>query len=321
MEVKQLNTVFNIDSRVDGWATEEPPVQGGATKRYTDWQNHLSDIGLQPDEHLLPRILCHCPEDLPSFMASATTRNSTPELTTQLEQLAPWDFWFQLAPGVTTNSNNVTRNRIVCRSHLISRTIETLLGKNAHQARILDMGCHSGFFSLDMASRGVQHITGVELREENIRQARFLQSHYALDNIEFIQSDIMEWQPDMPYSVVMNLGLLYHVIDPISLVRKTYDWCTDFAVIDTVCHKEPVSAYIAAFNKDTSRSGEGRYTAELHPTYRALIDTMHDAGFTDLIEVIGHSGRVAGVYEKRIRRCIIGFKRPIREIIERNGLA
>jgi trans-aconitate methyltransferase len=182
------------------------------------------------------------------------------------------------------------------------------------------MGCHSGFFSFDVASRGVQRVTGVELRDENIRQARFLQAHYQLPAIEFIQSDIMSWQPSGPFTAVMNLGLLYHVIDPITLVRKTYDWCTDFAVIDTVCHKEPVSAYIAAFNKDIARSGEGKYTAELHPTYRALIDTMHDAGFTDLIELIAGSGRIAGIYEKRTRRCIVGFKRPINEVLRDSGL-
>jgi len=95
-------------------------------------------------------------------------------------------------------------------------------------------------------------------------------------------------------------------------------------VVDTVCHNEPVSAYIAAFNKDFTHHGEGSHSVELHPTYRALIDTMHDAGFVDLIELIadaGEDGRAADMYRHHIRRCIIGFKRPMVDVLKDNGLA
>ncbi|TNF32561.1 MAG: class I SAM-dependent methyltransferase [Gammaproteobacteria bacterium] len=316
MTMDTLDTLFRIDSQIHGWNTPDSFDHVHTPQRYAAWQHHAQNTGLQPDEHLLPRILCHCPEDLPGFMQRG---RPTPQLAEDVQALDPWDFWFQLAPGITSNNNNVTRNRVVCRSHMISHSIATLLGPRISHSTLLDMGCHSGFFSLDMADRGAGHVTGVELRKENLQQARFLQAHYQLPNIDFIHSDVMEWQPQHPFTVVMNLGLLYHVIDPICLVRKTYEWCTDFAVIDTVCHKEPISAYITAFNKNTEHRGEGRYTAELHPTYRALIDTMHDAGFTDLLEVVGHTGRVAGVYEKRIRRCIIGFKRPLAEILQEHS--
>lgn len=63
------------------------------------------------------------------------------------------------------------------------------------------------------------------------------------------------------------------------------------------------------------------FPVELHPTYRALIDTMHDAGFVDLVELIadaGDDGRVSDYYRSHIRRCIVGFKRPMAEILADN---
>lgn len=282
--------------------------------RYAAWLQQAESHDLLPNEQLLPQILCDCPDTLPPFMQNNPAVD-TPELRASVSALQPWDFWFQVAPGLTTNDNRVTRNRMLCRSGLISATVARLLGPRLARSRILDMGSHSGFFSFDLASRGAASVTGVELREENLAQARFLQKHYGLNTVHFVQGDVCQYRPRETYDVVLNLGLLYHVINPIELVRQTYDLCKDFSVIDTVCHKEPISAYIAAFNKDINGRGEGRHTAELHPTYRALIDSMHDAGFVDLVELTAYSGLVAGIYRERRRRCIIGFKRPLADIL------
>lgn len=313
MSLETLGQLFAMATDIRGWHQPQPPALPQAGARYAGWQQRLAVLELLPVEYLLPRILVHCPEDLPPFMQRHTSAD--PAWAATLQALSPWDFWFQLAPGLTSNDNKVTRNRVVCRSHLISATLARLLGPRLARTRLLDLGCHSGFFSFDMAARGAAAVTGVELREENLRQAHFLRTAYELPQVHFEQADVMTWQPGRPFDVVMNLGLLYHVTDPIRLVRHTYDWCTDFAVIDTVCHKEPVSAYITGFNKDIRRSGEGSTRAELHPTYRALIDTMHDAGFVDLVELVADSGRVAGVYKECTRRCIIGFKRPLAEYL------
>lgn len=291
----------------------------GSGQRYANWLKQAESLSLLPDEQLLPQLLCHCPNQLPPFMQQSPATDSE-VLAARMQALAPWDFWFQLAPGLTSNDNTVTRNRMVCRSSLISATVARLLGDRLGKTHILDMGSHSGFFSFDMAARGAASVTGVELREENLAQAHFLREVYGLDQVEFIQGDVCAYRPDRQYEVVLNLGLLYHVIDPVSLVRQTFDLCSEFAVIDTLCHKEPISAYIAAFNKDTAGRGEGRHTAEMHPTYRALIDTMHDAGFVDLLELTAHDGDcVAGIYRQRKRRCIIGFKKPLAQLLAERG--
>ena len=285
-------------------------------QRYAQWQKDVESMNLLPNEQLLPQILVRCDDVLPPFMQHSPAEPSE-QLRAQMDALAPWDFWFQLAAGIESCDNNVTKNRMLCRSQLISETVAKLLGEKIGQSHILDMGSHSGFFSFDMAGRGAASVTGVELRTENLAQANFLKDVYQLPQVTFQQGNVNDFKPNRTYEVVLNLGLLYHVIDPISLVRQTYELCSEFAVIDTLCHKEPISAYIAAFNKDTAGRGEGTHTAEMHPTYRALIDTMHDAGFVDLIELTAHDGdKVAGIYKERRRRCIIGFKKPLAEFLQ-----
>lgn len=324
MTIEKLQGLFRTDTSIEGWNQPEACTLEKSGARYADWQKYARSIGLSSVEHLLPRIYCPCPAQLPAFMLRADNIKPDEQLIQQRDQLGPWGFWFKLAPGITTKKLDILgRNRITCRSHLITSTVEKLLGKRIAEATVLDIACHSGFFSLDMASRGVKHVTGVELRDININQAKFLQQHFGIKNISFEQGDITVWKPQQKFSVVLNLGLLYHVIDPVTLVRQTYDWCEDFAVIDTICHQEPISAFIAAFNKDASLHGEGKYSVELHPTYRALIDTMHDAGFVDLVELIadeGESGKVSRFYRERLRRCVIGFKRPMADVLANNGL-
>jgi SAM-dependent methyltransferase len=324
MDIKKLQKLFRSDSSIHGWKQSEPFTLEKSRASYAAWQKQAKSNGLLPTEYLLPRIYCPCPAELPAFMLQADKIKPSDQLIQQRDELGPWGFWFKLAPGITTKKLDILgRNRITCRSHLITSTVEKFLGKRLPETTVLDIACHSGFFSLDIASRGVKHVTGVELRAININQAKFLQQHFGFKNISFEQADITAWQPAQKFSVVLNLGLLYHVIDPVTLVRQTYDWCEDFAVIDTICHPEPISAFIAAFNKDVSLHGEGKYSVELHPTYRALIDTMHDAGFVDLVELIadeGDSGKVSLYYRKHMRRCIIGFKRPMAEVLKDNGL-
>lgn len=310
MQLDKIKEIVQLNETCISW--DDKPFSGleQNQQRYASWKQHAESNNLYPTEYLLPRIECHCPEDYPLFTNQGKTRDeiSDEHLIQAMDELGPWSFHFKLRENIITKDSNIGRNRIICRSHLITDTIATLLGSSLSESTFLDMGCHSGFFSMDIASRGAKQVTGVELRESNINQAKFLSDFYQIPNVSYLVDDVMSYTPAEQFNVVYNLGLLYHVTCPIELVRKTYELCTDMAVIDTVCHKEPISAYITAFNKDTEDDAEGKYTAELHPTYRALIDTMYDAGFKQLIELVPHSGRVAGIYQKQIRRCIIGFK-------------
>lgn len=281
--------------------------------KYADAHN------LKPLEALIPRVYCVSELKEPGFIRQQRQDHgmSRKDILDAVESMRPWGFYFRMLDDITTEHpveieedsryRRMTRNRTLCRSQLITDTVVRLMGDSLHETRVLDMGANCGFFSFDIAHYGAKEVTALEYREDNIARGNFLKSFYGFPQVNFIKTDVMEWEPDEPYDVVYNLGLLYHVIDPIGLLRRTYEWCTDFAVVDTVCHRYPFAGFIPRFEKDTSMSGEGRYNIEMHPTYRGLIDSMHYVGFKHLLELVP-MGRVSGLYKNHVRRCIIGFK-------------
>jgi SAM-dependent methyltransferase len=173
---------------------------------------------------------------------------------------------------------------------------------------VLDIGCHSGLFSLDLAARGAAHVDGIDLRPENIAQAEFAARHYGIENVSFAVRDADHLDPGASWDVVLNLGLLYHVLDPFALLARTYEVCGSFAVIDTVCHSEPVSAYFVFGDKDVASRGEGRASYELHPTYRAAIETIRHAGFSEVFEVVARCDKRPQLYGRGERRCFLAIK-------------
>jgi hypothetical protein len=57
-----------------------------------------------------------------------------------------------------------------------------------------------------------------------------------------------------------------------------------------------------------SVTAEGRESYELHPTYRAVIDTIRHAGFREIFEVVGRSEIPHDLYAAGSRRCFLAIK-------------
>jgi SAM-dependent methyltransferase len=308
--------VGNHDKEPDGTPADFFPL-AQAGQRYNAWLGRLRSAKLMARELLLPVIAAPCPRDLPELMASGDHITSPDDaaLKGRIQELSPWGYGIQLRKGITT-APPVGLQRMIYRSHLISGTVRRLLGGDLTNSTVVDFACNHGYFSLEMAYLGAKQAVGVDMRPENIAKANFLKGYFGIENAVFLQQDIYALDPNAAYDVVFNLGVLYHITDPYRLMRLTYDLCRRFAVIDSVMHKEPVSAFIQRVNKDTSRHAEGRFEMELHPTYRAVIDLMHAVGFKQIVEVTRQplgGGRDCPheLYDRMERRCLIGFKETV----------
>ena len=232
-----------------------------------------------------------------------------------IQDLSPWGYGIQLREGVTT-APPLALERMTYRSHLISGTVRRLLGKELVNSTFIDFACNHGYFSLEMAYFGARQVTGLDLRSKNIAKANFLKDYFGIKNTIFRQQDIYDLDSTRQFDVVFNLGILYHITDPYKLMQLTYNLCKRFAVVDSIMHKEPVSAFIQRVSKDTSKHAEGKFDVELHPTYRAVIDLMHAVGFKQVIELVRKplgQGRDCphDLYDRMDRRCLIGFKEPV----------
>ena len=314
MNVHRIRDVFSIDDSVVSALAHKVPASSQA--EHHAWTQALGDQLRSPIEYLLPRICRTIEPERPPFISRQRGHlDMSPEdLRVMVEQLGPWDIPLPIAEGVRTMPDAtlveaaVAMARILYRRDLICGTVAALLGDEASRTSVLDIGCKNGFFSLDLADRGFGRVRGIDLRQANIAQAQFLAEHFGVDDVEFAVSDADALPADEQWDVVLNLGVLYHVVNPLQFIRQTHDLCRYFAIIDTLVHREPVSGYVMFGEKDVSRYSEGREVYELHPTYRGAIDTIRYAGFREVFEIVGEAERPHPLYRDGERRCFLALK-------------
>jgi len=123
--------------------------------------------------------------------------------------------------------------------HALRRVLQIVsdnLSKPLSEARIVDLGCLEGGYSIEMAMRGAQ-VVGVEGREINIEKARFAKETLNLGNVEFVQDDVRNLNAEKygTFDAVLVLGLLYHLDTPdaFHFIKRASEVCREFIVIDT----------------------------------------------------------------------------------------
>jgi 2-polyprenyl-3-methyl-5-hydroxy-6-metoxy-1,4-benzoquinol methylase len=306
---------FTFDERVVTSIASDSE-SGTSQERYKAWRD--TQAGARAPEYLVPRVVRHVECAWPRFMERAALALSNEQLRERLAGLGPWYVPFVLGDGVNTMEftddfgsaifadDNAMRMQF--RSDLIGGTIERLFGAELGECSVLDIGCNSGWFSFDLAERGARSVDGVDLRAHNIEQARFLAGYFGFPQTNFAVADATAFDDDRTWDVVLNLGVLYHVTDPLAFVRRTYELCTRFAVLDTICHEEPFSGFVLFNAKDPSHPHEGRESWEFHPTYRGAIDALRYAGFREIVEVVADADTAAGLYRGGARRCFLAIK-------------
>jgi SAM-dependent methyltransferase len=308
---------LTFDERVVTAVAGAEPDAGTSQERYRLWRE--SQNGKRPTEYLLPRIVRDIECTWPPFMARGRPGIGVDGLRAKLADLGPWYVPFALGDPVV-NTMEFTDNfgaaifaednaqRMQFRTELIGGTLGRLLGDDLGEMSVLDIGCNSGWFSFDLADRGARMVDGVDLRSQNIEQARFLRDYFGIGNTHFEVADAMAFDEARRWDVVLNLGVLYHVTDPLRLLQRTYELCERFAIVDTICHEEPFSGFVLFDTKDASHPHEGRETWEFHPTYRGAIDGLRYAGFREVIEIVANNETASGLYRGGGRRCFLAVK-------------
>jgi SAM-dependent methyltransferase len=312
-DVQRLRDLFDVDDRIVSALPDDVGGEAPSKERIAAWTRLIGGYEQFGIEYLLPRLRQKITAEWPAWTRRRPSDGSLADLRERVEAMRPWLMTFPFGDGIVPVPDpevaRVSADAIRYRRDLVCEPILALLGSDAVDTTVLDIGCNCGFFSLDLADRGVGHVRGIDLRRHSIRQANFLAELCGVPNVEFAARDVDSLDSADQCDVVLNLGVLYHVVNPLQFVRQTYELCRRFAVIDTVVHREPVPAYFLVGERDSNwHFGEGRESYELHPSYRAVIDTLRYAGFRDVVEVVGDAERQHPLYARGSRRCFIAMK-------------
>jgi tRNA (mo5U34)-methyltransferase len=214
----------------------------------------------------------------------------------------PWFYEFRFSNGAaTTPSDDLSGLVHRTRAEMIFPLLDDLIGDRWPATRCLDMACHEGWFATQLAARGAAHVEGIDIRAEHVRKATVIKELSDLDALTFDCEDALDLTPEKhgTYDLTLLLGFLYHVDNPLGVLRVARFLTRRLCVIETVVARGPVPMECRTVSVSGARRGHavalvpsnethaepGRSLA-LVPTLDALYAMLHSLGFTRVYLVV-----------------------------------
>ena len=97
---------------------------------------------------------------------------------------------------------------------------------------ILDVGCGTGRFTIEYARRKAARSVGIDISEEMVRVCRERAQIEGFDNVcEFLQSDLLDYNPDSRFDICIGIGLFDYIEDAYPVIEKMAKVASDRAIM------------------------------------------------------------------------------------------
>ena len=177
----------------------------------------------------------------------------------KLEALGPWFYRFEFNDGVHTesfadqNALGIHESRVACIFPFLDRYFEG----RWHGVSCLDVACHEGWFTFQIAQRGARLARGIDIRPDRIERANFIKEAGSFANTGFDVRDLFTLNPaqDGVYDLTLFLGIFYHLEDPVRGFRTVRALTRDVCVIEGQVARFNETISTAWGNKQDIRSG------------------------------------------------------------------
>jgi SAM-dependent methyltransferase len=127
-----------------------------------------------------------------------------------------WDSLYSYENPVKYFLNKLFRKGLFERYRLTFENCGDLTG-----ARILDIGCGTGRFSIECAKRGAGRVVGIDFAPSMIEfSQRVAEQMGVSEKCRFIQGDFLSHKFDESFDVVLALGLFDYIKEPGALFNK-----------------------------------------------------------------------------------------------------
>ncbi len=142
--------------------------------------------------------------------------NHQTELLKQLNSLEPWHHKIDLGNNVFTTENPEKPN-----PEEKWKQIEPYVPKDLSGKTVLDLGCNSGYFSVQMKKRGASRVVSVDNNDLALKQVNFLAKWFNVE-LEIIKEEahIFCLTTDEQFDYVIFLGLFYHLKYPVLVLDR-----------------------------------------------------------------------------------------------------
>jgi tRNA (mo5U34)-methyltransferase len=230
-------------------------------------------------------------------------------LEAELRSPIPWMYPWRLTSGVEISLEGSELPSIhATRAAMIEPVVREALKAAGPGASLLDLGCNEGWFAHRALEWGADRVVGLDVREANIRRASLIRDHFGIDGerLEFERANVLELDPEQlgTFDVVLVLGLIYHLENPVGALRTARALTLGTAVVESqlTAHHEPIRLgwgetgvfceapghWASVVEPAEQQLDEGNPLASfggvvsLVPNRAALIEGMEVAGFADV---------------------------------------
>lgn len=230
-------------------------------------------------------------------MTEFTSQACLTDLETQI-LAREWFYEFALPSGAVTKTNapaDVLQIHTT-RLHMMWQTIEPFFGARIIEATAIDVAAHEGYFSYHLARRCAQ-VRGLEVNPASVAAAKLIQAVFGLSNLQFIQVDLNELEPATmePADLVLAFGIVYHLENPIGILRKLRALTRHLLLIETQTTmldlsgaidwghhlwQTPLHGIFGVVEGSPGAREGGTSNIELVPSRNGLIWILHRLGFS-----------------------------------------
>lgn len=146
------------------------------------------------------------------------------DLTDKILELSPWYHSIPLEEGgLSTPGKIKTKEKF--------QIFASELPSDLNGYKVLDVGCSGGGLAAEYGRCGA-HVVGIEAKDHEIDQARFIFSHLGLSG-EFRKDDAMNAYKYGKFDIINCCGLLYHLPYPLFFLDLLSYICTEKMVLQT----------------------------------------------------------------------------------------
>ena len=149
----------------------------------------------------------------------------------------PWFYEFELPDGTRTQSHlppgveKIHETRLA----LLDQALDAAVGRDCSALTAVDLACHQGWFAMQLARRKFRSILGVDAREEHLADAKLMSGVLGVESFATRRLDLEDAHAaDVGvHDVTLMLGLLYHLENPVRVLRLARAVTRKVMVIET----------------------------------------------------------------------------------------
>ena len=176
----------------------------------------------------------------------------------------------------------------MCRAAL--RTLDLVSGGHRAGFTVADLGCCEGGYSAEFARAGYE-VTGIEVRETNIKRCVWLAGELQLPNLTFAQDDARNLGAHGTFDAVFCAGLLSHMENPVAFIhtlgaaaRQVLILSTHYSVKPSTVHEGKIGSWFNDFDDEEHIFAAWRTLRAFWLAKNAILDTVRGAGFPLIYE-------------------------------------